>query len=117
MKILIHQEIIPGTKRIGFWCPGCDTMMTVCPDRWNWNGDTDKPTLSPSILQTLGPFPDGRKEVCHCFVRDGQIEFLGDCTHDKRGVMPLPELESVIDLHTAEEGNVWWVRKESKGQQ
>ncbi len=99
--------------RIHFWCPGCDTMMSVCPIRWHWNGDLEKPTLSPSILQTCGPFPDGHTDVCHCFVRDGNIEFCGDCTHDKRGTMPLPDLSEVIDLvdSTARGGGLSWTRK------
>ncbi|RPI80707.1 MAG: hypothetical protein EHM42_11750 [Planctomycetaceae bacterium] len=105
------MKILQFNERIAFWCPGCGTLMQVCPKRWNWNGDVDRPTLSPSILQTIGPFPDGHKEVCHCFVRDGNIEFCGDCTHDKRGVMPLPELESVIEIQRDPDGNLVWTRK------
>lgn len=111
-----NAKIIQHNDRISFWCPGCNGMMTVCPKRWNWNGDTERPTLSPSILQTCGPFPEdtkraGQYDVCHCFVRDGNIEFCGDCTHDKRGTMPLPTIDSVIDLHTSEDGGIWWTRK------
>lgn len=116
MKILVH-DVEP--KRISFWCPGCDAMMTVCPVRWNWNGDVDKPTLSPSILQRAGPYGElappekvGKTDICHCFVRDGNIEFCGDCTHDKRGTMPLPELETVIDIRHEPDGRVWYVRKD-----
>ncbi len=29
-------------------------------------------------------FP-GKDEVCHSFVTDGQIQFLGDCTHKLAG--------------------------------
>ena len=105
-------------ERIAFWCPGCNAIMQVCPKRWNWNGDVDSPTLSPSILQTVGPYPEGskragQKDICHCFVREGNIEFLGDCTHDKRGVMPLPELESILDIHRGPEGDIWWTRKQA----
>lgn len=32
--------------------------------------------------------------VCHSFVRDGQIEFLGDCTHSLAGqTVPLPSVD------------------------
>ena len=111
MKILQINE-----DSIGFWCPGCNRMKTVCPKRWHWNGDVDRPTLSPSILETCGPYPEGtkragQKDICHSFVRDGQIEFLGDCTHDKRGLMPLPELESLIEIHRHPDGMVWWTLK------
>lgn len=99
-------------RRLSFWCPGCKNMMQVCPERWHWNNDTEKPTLAPSILQTVGPFPDGRKEICHCFVKEGEIEFCGDSTHALAGKkMPLPDIESVIDLHMEEDGSCWWTRK------
>lgn len=99
-------------ERLHFWCPGCDNVMTVCPKRWHWNGDTEKPTLSPSIKQTCGPFPDGHTDVCHCFVREGVIEFCGDCTHKLLNTsMPLPEIDTVIALHIENDGRVWWHRK------
>ncbi len=47
---------------------------------WTWNGDTEKPTLKPSILSNQGP-----ELVCHSFVNDGKIQFLGDCTHEFAG--------------------------------
>ena len=57
---------------------------------WSWNGDTEKPTLRPSVL-TQGVdcregFPNyGQKTVCHTWVNDGQAQFLDDCTHELRG--------------------------------
>lgn len=50
---------------------------------WTWNGDVEKPTLKPSIL-TKGGHPD-RQQVCHCFVNDGMVQFLDDCTHEFAG--------------------------------
>lgn len=109
-KVILHG-IDGHPQRLTFFCPGCNATMSVCPIRWNWNGSTDKPTLSPSILQTTGPFPDGHKEVCHCFVREGAIEFCGDCTHDKRGIMELPELESVLDIQRNPDGSISWTKR------
>lgn len=48
---------------------------------WTWNGDTDKPTLHPSIL-TRGGERDAR---CHSFVQDGKVKFLRDCEHELAG--------------------------------
>lgn len=66
-----------------FWCPGCQMTHRVhvsVPNaggqRWGWNGDVNKPTFSPSILVTRG-----KDHLCHSFVQDGKIEFLGDSTH------------------------------------
>ena len=58
-------------------------MIPVGPGlepRWDWSGDTESPTLSPSIL-TRG----GRSHICHSFVRNGKVEFLSDCTHEFAG--------------------------------
>lgn len=48
---------------------------------WSWNGDTEKPTLKPSILSRCPPIC----ECCHTWVNDGMVQFLGDCSHDLRG--------------------------------
>ncbi len=97
-----------------FTCPGCGEAhgprVAGGPGRplWKWNGDRDRPTLEPSILvrgtvritdaerdrilsgETIVPTP----LVCHSFVRDGRIQFLGDCTHALAGqTVDLPECE------------------------
>jgi len=57
---------------------------------WTWNGNTEKPTLKPSILTRGG----GRKyletgeyteHVCHSFVNDGMVQFLTDSNHEFSG--------------------------------
>jgi hypothetical protein len=74
-----------------FMCPGCDSAHAVRiegPHAWGFNGDFDKPTLTPSVLVRgggVGGKPWGEPGVCHSFVRDGRIEFLGDCTHALAG--------------------------------
>lgn len=61
---------------------------------WSWNGDTEKPTLKPSI-NTSADFGEQReRKVCHSFVNDGKIQFLGDCTHEFAGqTLDLLEVE------------------------
>lgn len=44
--------------------------------KWSWNGDTEKPTLRPSVLTRGGDW------VCHSWINDGEVVFLSDCTHD-----------------------------------
>ncbi len=54
---------------------------------WTWNGDRERPTVSPSILVT-----DSGPSRCHSFLRDGSLEFLSDCTHALAGqTVPLPD--------------------------
>lgn len=90
-------RIIEG-GRLGFWCPGCSGMHVV-DSGWTFDGNYDRPTFSPSVLVRYrhpkghtndNPAPLGYSgeyvvDVCHSFVRDGQIQFLSDCTHELRG--------------------------------
>lgn len=89
-----------------FYCPGCKThhgISTREPRPWNWNGDVNKPTFSPSLLVKMGPLADpithlapkdAPHRVCHSFIKDGFIQFLGDCTHQLAGqTVEIPEIE------------------------
>jgi len=76
-----------------FECPGCGCCHFFSTDgagrpHWQWNGDVEKPTVTPSILVS-GSRPEHR---CHSFVKDGRIQFLGDCHHKLAGqTVDLPE--------------------------
>lgn len=103
-----------------FWCPGCDGAHGITVNRgqaegpkWGWNGSIDKPTFTPSIKVSgyelsaesvarlergerigEGQRWPGRDTVCHSFVNDGRIQFLGDCTHALAGqTVDLPPWE------------------------
>lgn len=108
---------------VAFWCPGCDGAHQVGVEPpaskvWAWDRNAERPTFSPSIVVRSGHYasyhvPGGscwctyREEhpedpvsfrcgVCHSFVRDGQIQFLDDCTHALAGqTVPLPEWPGV----------------------
>lgn len=75
------------------WCPGCEErhFLPTRPigDRpcWSFNGDYDRPTFAPSLLISK----DDPSDRCHSLIRDGQIQFLGDCHHALAGkTVPLP---------------------------
>lgn len=94
-----------------YWCPGCDRGHTISfgtDETWQWDGNAEHPTFSPSILvyphQTLntagralldaagdGPTPELTDEHrtmtprCHSFVREGRIQYLDDCDHTLAG--------------------------------
>lgn len=89
------EPITAGNQTVAyaFYCPGCKNHHApfVKPyqapngSSWQFNGDLEKPTFSPSIL-TKVERPDKTKTmICHLFVREGQIEYLSDCTHDLSG--------------------------------
>lgn len=108
--------------RLAFWCPGCDGAhaLRIRPaDRspsWEYNGNPDAPTFKPSVLYRethwkpsaedpaialkikAGEIQQTKVEyVCHSFVIDGRIQFLGDCTHALKGqTVSLPDWPSEI---------------------
>lgn len=94
-----------GGEYVLFWCPGCDSphapvvkASALSPSAWGWNGSLERPTFTPSILSAWdewqGEGVPPKKHVCHSFVTDGRIQFLGDCTHALAGqTVPLPEFD------------------------
>jgi hypothetical protein len=103
-----------GRYGVRFDCPGCKAPHVVptepTANGWGFNGDLALPTLTPSVLvyevrikadadpaTVVPPFKPGDvySPRCHSFVRDGRIEFLGDCGHALAGqTVDLPEIES-----------------------
>lgn len=88
-----------------FHCPACgqNHLVSIGPRsywsiRWGFNGDYDKPTINPSVLVTCDIPEDVKIEPnirrCHSFIRDGKIQYLGDCTHSLAGqTVELPEID------------------------
>lgn len=77
------------TEQYYFECPACGIIHAFdvvndyrAPgDVWQFNGDVNNPTFSPSLLV----LSDNSKYRCHSFVRNGNIEFLSDCSHEYAG--------------------------------
>jgi len=106
MKLRTHAD-----GRGTFNCPGCNMIHTIKVSgagAWTYNFNSKAPTIQPSIkVSGVVPLTDAEYErviagekhvavhyVCHSFIRDGQIEFLTDCTHSLAGqTVPLPDLE------------------------
>jgi hypothetical protein len=89
-------------EAILFVCPGCGDDLHMLPvggdvpdgkPRWDFDGNLDAPTLSPSILTRYKT--KGEEWVCHSFLRAGVFEYLSDSTHQYAGqqvpMHPLPE--------------------------
>lgn len=65
---------------------------------WTWNGDTEKPTLKPSILTNGGVYSEDCTEYtkyrCHTWITNGEAQFLSDCTHENvNKTLPLLDVE------------------------
>ncbi len=78
MSKLHHAQ---GTdKHVMWWCPGCQSVHTIAVTGakcWQLNGSDDAPTFSPSVLI----HKSRTSPRCHVFIKNGVIEYLGDCEH------------------------------------
>ena len=78
------------------YCPGCEMLHQIFINgtrsiNWQWNGNTEKPTFTPSLRVQFHRF--GEPTVCHSFIRDGQWQFLSDCTHKLAGqTVDMPDI-------------------------
>lgn len=92
-----------------FFCPACNSTHAVDIRMWGFNGDINNPTITPSI-KVEGTVPITSEEadfilkggkftpkplLCHSFVKDGNIQYLSDCSHTLKGkTVRLPEWEN-----------------------
>lgn len=90
---------------LAHWCPACKEMhafATLAPlkngARWTWNGNVDKPTFTPSMNISVGPYKDEDFDIplsrCHYILTNGLINFCDNSTHAMKGQqgVPLPDL-------------------------
>ena len=67
------------------FCPACKCGHRFEKGRWTFDGNYESPTFAPSMLVWWDEGPGRVLRRCHSFVRNGRIEFLGDCLHDMKG--------------------------------
>lgn len=89
-KHVLADGTFNGIIQFWFYCPGCERThpYTIGPQlngygsaRWQFNGDFEKPTFTPSLLWN----PDHPKGRCHLHLTDGIIQFCNDCYHSMNG--------------------------------
>lgn len=77
-----YQTKVPVGKALWVWCPACDGAKRLPIEgsrpSWEWNGNLEKPTLTPSILQ----IETQTAPRCHSYLTEGVWNYLSDCTHD-----------------------------------
>lgn len=109
----MHHNDKPVEVGYVFHCIACrydhHLRIAVSPDRpppawdpgrkewplWGFNGNTEAPTFTPSLLifHTRGHYDDkgvwipGPERIvdCHLIITDGQIQYCSDCPHDYKG--------------------------------
>lgn len=85
---------IEGDRAL-FYCVACKMVHGISfgdgpGPRWGFNGSAERPTFTPSVLARFN-WKD-KPVVCHSYVTDGHIDYLGDCTHEYAGKkIELPE--------------------------
>lgn len=109
--IVRTDAALDGLVSLCLWCPACEELhriVTGGANSWTWDGDRERPTISPSILvhatQWAPEFSfhrpnhriaPGERTTCHSFVVAGQWQFLPDCTHTLAGqtvpCVPIPD--------------------------
>jgi hypothetical protein len=79
-------ELLPEDRI--FYAQAIVRARTAGSGGWEFDGDLQRPTFSPSFLV----YADGFHPRCHSFVRAGKIEYLGDCDHAFAGqTLEIPE--------------------------
>lgn len=105
MKFVVrnHRGADGGRREyVYYWCSGCGHAHSVPAERWNWNKNAESPTLSPSVRHFI-PAQDGQPEqtLCHYHLRNGIIEYCGDCQHNLKGqnvpLQPIPDGYDIPD--------------------
>lgn len=82
------------------WCPGCNEIHHIQVDepqsngaQWEFNGDVDRPTFTPSVRIRIPGAGKSAVACCHYFITEGAIRFCPDSTHPLAGkTVPLPDL-------------------------
>lgn len=99
MGIKIELTTYAGDPAITYRCPcGASHTLRVSGShtpRWTWNGDRERPTISPSVNYTEAACSDDCDVCeeghhlpefrCHSFVHEGRVQFLADSTHALAG--------------------------------
>lgn len=84
MKQMITKS---SDNTYSFYCPGCKCSHMIND---TWKIDLENNTIHPSVLVRSGD--KNGPTVCHSFVRNGTIQYLGDCTHEFKGqTVPMEE--------------------------
>lgn len=113
-----------GEGMFSFFCPGCGWAHVYYVNSphwrkggdskgWQFNGDLNNPTFTPSLLNTWGkqadpnfiepegerPDKTGWSGRCHLFVTNGVINYCGDSTHELSGKQNVPMKDWDAEAH------------------
>jgi hypothetical protein len=88
-------EVIPNAEYLlgyTFFCPGCKGHHTIYTTQknevgaiWEFNGDLENPTFTPSIKSSYVSEEGAEPQICHLVLTDGELHFCADSTHALAG--------------------------------
>jgi len=106
----MNPTVIKTKSGMVIRCRACGQHFIPVP-RWNFNGDMECPTFSPSVNETCNSpdHPSYQSQAatsrCHFIITDGNISYCGDCTHDLKGqTLPLEPWTTEQQTHYLGEG-------------
>lgn len=95
VKVVNNSE---KNQQVWFVCPGCKDHHAFTTKNgsggpaWDWNGDIENPTFSPSLMCNRG-----QSDQCHSVVTNGKINFCSDCHHELKGqTVDIPEIDDFL---------------------
>ncbi|MGE5679492.1 MAG: DUF6527 family protein [Bacillota bacterium] len=86
-----------------YHCPGCKHLHSIPTNEftleggykgptWDFNGDLENPTFYPSVKHKW--YEGNDQKICHYFIKEGNVEFCIDSTHELAGkTVPLEAFE------------------------
>lgn len=77
-----------------FHCVGCGHSHGF-DDTWTLSGSIENPTVQPSLLTRWNFGEENKENICHLFITEGRLHYLGDCTHEYAG--------KIVDMQDEEE--------------
>ena len=78
-----------NTGALYHWCPACEKLHVIPPNRWTRSGPDDAPSFSPSFLQYD---VKGIGNHCHYIITRGNISFCPDSWHKRNDTVPMPDI-------------------------
>lgn len=102
-RVGMAKLLIEDGGRYSFHCPGCGHPHVYFTDKahskivWKFNGNLDKPSFTPSLMNKWGknadpkwiepnePSTTGWSGQCHLWITDGIINYAKDSTHHLAG--------------------------------
>jgi len=65
-----------------FYCPGCKCHHWFTSPRWIFNGDYNKPSVTPNIITN----PQDARQRCDLQIIEGRLRYLTDSFHYLSGI-------------------------------